>query len=233
MNCQLIIMIRIFSIKNTTQSLPLGQYANTNFLDNKARNSQCWKPSTQTHEDPPPSHTQRTSNEYVDILQGKDENTPVRNIRENGGNNKESADVASPRKFDSLNNLDVEKGHYNPSYEDEKGDNLAYSPGVNSNTPLFDDVDGVLPNVPHQSQELTVENKPNKTNGESRKSDSSLHNGQSIPPSRLPPIDKDNKVNMRSPKKKKSITLKIKHKSSPVEGIDDISNNMTGNRKSC
>lgn len=165
---------------------------------------------------------------------------PNRNSRE--------VKVESPVVFDKMNTSGhsgslVKTGYDNDNFMNDLDQSGKTSPGASSQTPLFDEIDGTaLPNSVPSSRTLS-ECRTNSIDKSQRKG--------SLKADRLPPIDmtvnkrdtrkdsdrknsnssrKMSDTSLRSPKKKKPAYLQ--RKSEPVEGLEDITQDMAGNRKS-
>lgn len=211
----------------------MKRYENINYLDNKARGNQCWNSTMTNHqEDDKNSVAVNRSNTYGSLPRSTDNNSKVEYVKSKRPDSSETK-VESPRSFDRMNISQI--AYDNENYVSDRDDNRSCSPGTNSQTPLFDTVDGsTLPNVPVRNSIIS---------DSGRKTDEAKENGSvsnvDKQNSRLPPIDmtvakadisKTSGSNVKSPKKKKAVYLQ--RKSEPVDGIEDIAQDMSGNRKS-
>ncbi|XP_053395162.1 uncharacterized protein LOC123545048 isoform X9 [Mercenaria mercenaria] len=207
-------------------SLPLKKYENTNYLDNRARDNHSWNPSS--------NHLASDSNskgiDYGSLPQPGMTND-AQYMKKKSRNSSETR-VESPREFDKMNasGLSEKLAFDNENFMTDRDQNGAVSPGATSQTPLFDMMDGAaLPNVVPDCKTV---------------SENSIHNGDKIhqngsvgkiPEGKSPPVDmsvtmrKMSDSSTKSPKKKKPIYLR---KSMPMPEMEDITQDMTGNRKS-
>ena len=184
----------------------MEKYENTNYLDSKARANHSWNQS----------QSQLTTEPACSSYGSLPPNGAPQYVN---AQNRTSGEVRveSPREFDKMNcsGFSETLAYDNKNFDSNRED----SPFANSQTPLYEAVYvPISPNVP--------ENHTPSINNVSQ-TDQKQENGV-----KSPPIDmaKTSIPNLRSPKKKKPIYLQ--RNSCPVEGIEDISQDMTGNRKS-
>lgn len=191
---------------------------------------------TSNQEDDKNSVTINKSNTYGSLPRCTD-NSKVEYVKSKHPDSSETK-VESPRSFDHMN---ISHNAYdNENYVSDRNDHGSRSPSANSQTPLFDMVDASsLPNVPVKSSiisENSLKTDEVKENG----SVSNVDKRNSKPGGRLLSIDmtvnktdikrKTSGSNVKSPKKKKAVFLQ--RKSEPVDGLEDIAQDMSGNRKS-
>ncbi|KAL4238342.1 hypothetical protein ACF0H5_003052 [Mactra antiquata] len=190
-------------------SLPLKKYENTNYLANKAVADQCWKQQGNKQ-----NSACTPGNQYGSF-------PPDGDVKANN-DFKVNNELSNERK-DSIEKLPP-IGYMNENFvvDDDGG---TRSPGVDSQTPLCDMVDSVLPN----------EVLPSDTEIQEAQSDYSfkivevhLENDKNNSSQNMPISEAVNgEVMLRSPKKKK----KYLTKSTPVDEQADNSKNLAQNRK--
>lgn len=198
-----------FNFSASVNSLPLKKYEDTNYLASKAQAGQCWNPSTDGQ-----LSSGNTGNQYGSFP------PPNGDIKQQVTVNHETG--GEPNKRDSAYDKSEVVGYVNENFNREEG-NGARSPGVDSQTPLFDMVDGVLPNaIPPKGTEI----QESKSNTKAVELDSENNVSQSSEPTHSGQSDKSVFIRLHK-RNKKPLRL-----SAPVKIMEDEANDSAANRKS-